>query len=533
MLSRSFRRCSWHSLQEFAAKDTDVVAFRTARALAADVAATTTESSATAPKIDWAKYESQIRHQDLVKLLKQHHDTQISQLDAFLKEDHVTAVSHADTKNDLNTTFQDMIAISEKSVEKSEEIVANGAKALYISSNNPSISEVGTSEWLETDQYWAAFVEKHQYYHNHLDCTTEDPESKEYGVKLESDLRSNLKRIDENHPRKAMCYQKSSYEYYNFYKAELTCQMMYYLVKVGGCARLFPELPHFSWIQNCYEHRWRLIEILQRRRRLKQEKSLARTMLPEYTPADLPHGEAYYSKLIQQNNQLTENQVARLMSSFSFLSDAIPVQTNSQLLDLTSNNVVKNGKFYSLGDDVNAVFWKSNEGLTASSVNPQEAWNRYMDHLALSGCKLHPIFVEGGSIFTELLAERKQNLNGSWFNVQGSESTADAFLRRVKKDDPCYSVYESYVAELKSKWENATEISSLDAVKKSLSEKIEAQYWEDLATYETEVLYSSDNNEVKKDIDLVLKDEELAGIVAVGYDGVELNAAAVKKLCTK
>lgn len=68
---------------------------------------------------------------------------------------------------------------AQTSVEKSEEIVANGAKALYISYNNPPVNTVSTSEWLDTDQYWQAFVEKHQFYHNHLDMITEDPESKE------------------------------------------------------------------------------------------------------------------------------------------------------------------------------------------------------------------------------------------------------------------------------------------------------------------------------------------------------------------
>lgn len=56
----------------------------------------------------------------------------------------------------------------------------------YISYNNPSVNTVSTSEWLDVDQYWQAFVEKHQYYHNHLDSYTEDPESKEYDDKIKA-----------------------------------------------------------------------------------------------------------------------------------------------------------------------------------------------------------------------------------------------------------------------------------------------------------------------------------------------------------
>ena len=68
------------------------------------------------------------------------------------------------------------------------------------------------SEWLDADQYWQAhrasipgfcefvppshhycfssrlihcqaFVEKHHFYHNHLACAVEDPESKDYDAK--------------------------------------------------------------------------------------------------------------------------------------------------------------------------------------------------------------------------------------------------------------------------------------------------------------------------------------------------------------
>jgi len=110
-------------------------------------------------------------------------------------------------------------------------------------------------------------------------------------------------------------------------------------------------------------------------------------------------------------------------------------------------------------------FFKPDAGAHASAVTPSEAWTSYSDHLALSGQKLHPAIQVCGEIFSSLLDDRKTALGGSWFNVP-NESTADAFLRRVKHDDPCLSVYEEYVAELKSRWDNAKEVSAADVAGK-------------------------------------------------------------------
>ena len=98
-------------------------------------------------------------------------------LDSLIGEDHSAKVKESWPAN-WDKVYEASVASCEKSVKASENIVGNGAKALYISANNPSIGEVSTSEWLDTDQYWAAFVEKHHHYHNHLCSVVEDPESK-------------------------------------------------------------------------------------------------------------------------------------------------------------------------------------------------------------------------------------------------------------------------------------------------------------------------------------------------------------------
>ena len=48
------------------------------------------------------------------------------------------------------------------------------------------------------------------------------------------------------------------------------------------------------------------------------------------TPHDFEHGaDGYYQQLIARENALVELQTARLMGNFMFLSEAVPVQTQS------------------------------------------------------------------------------------------------------------------------------------------------------------------------------------------------------------
>ena len=67
---------------------------------------------------------------------------------------------------------------------------------MWISFQNPPISMVSQSEWLDADQYWQAFIEKHQYYHDHLNSAVEDPESKDYDAKVKSDMMLKYERWD-------------------------------------------------------------------------------------------------------------------------------------------------------------------------------------------------------------------------------------------------------------------------------------------------------------------------------------------------
>merc|ERR1712194_992535 len=156
------------------------------------------------------------------------------------------------------------------------------------------------------------------------------------------------------------------------------------------------------------------------------------------------------------------------MASYSFLSDATSVQTTAAFAAIVER-FGGNGKWYSLGDDVNALFFKPNESANqksdTSSVEPSVAWACFSDYLALSGKKMHPVVNQCAETFAGLLQERSVALEGSWFNIPG-ESSGEAFLRRLKKDDITYSVYAEYVAELK---ENSETKVAADTIAKDVA----------------------------------------------------------------
>merc|ERR1711924_258027 len=59
--------------------------------------------------------------------------------------------------------------------------------------------------------------------------------------------------------------------------------------------------------------------------------------------------------------------------------------------------------------------------------------------------------------FCDVLETRKEGLEGNWFAAPG-ESTSEAFMRRLKKSDPGYAIFEVYAEEHKELWANATQV---------------------------------------------------------------------------
>jgi hypothetical protein len=429
--------------------------------------------------IDWSKWEELIEHKDLIKTLRGFHEQQMAILDKVAKSNHEEAVKSITQGWEI---YEAAVGECKDAVRASEEIVRNGARALYISFHNPPVSHLTQTEWLDTDQYWQAFVEKHMYYSNYLNTLTEDPESKEYDQAVEADAMRKWNTWDSRNVVKynnKLLYQRPSYEYYDLYRAPLIEHMIFYLAKTGGDARMFPELMPHQWMCEIYANRFEVVDVLQRRRRSMQEKTLSRELPLEFTPHDMDHdGESYYEQWIQRENEITQLTVGRLMGNFIFLSETTPIQTEAALVRVLSEG--EEGKFYSLGDDVNAVFFKPTKA-TDSEADPLAAFNVWADHLRMTGRKMNPGYSQILTVFHRTLASRKEGLNGRWFTAPG-ETQANAFLRRLKADDPARQIYVDYVAELNERWSSAKEISA-DKVMETVKDK-EAKYRLECDEYE-------------------------------------------------
>lgn len=492
MLRRATRRVlpkrdQWHGLQEFAVADADVVAFRDARA--ADAAVKQALASAKpAAAIDWTQWETNLAHGEVVTALKAFHQQQTELLDGFSKADHAAAVSAQTSGWSL---FDAAVVSCEKSVQKSESILRNGARALYISHNNPPITLASQSEWVDADQYWAAFVEKHHFYHSHMNFAIEDPESKEYDAKQNAEIVNKWKKFDgkgQTRFNNKMLYQRPSYEHYNLYRGVFAEHMLFYLTKTGGDARFFPQTMPYQWFSEIYNRREELLSVLHRRKRQLQEKTLAREVHHEMMPTDMVEGgEAYYAAMVSRQNALVELQVSRLMGNFIFLSDHVPVQTS---LGLEKALAIDGGKgsFYTLGSDVNCVFYVP--GSAMEPATPTAGLNSFLDHLAVTGKRLPVGYAQGLTAFHKVLETRMNGLQGEWFAV-GGETQAEAFSRRLSKNDPSYAIFEHYVKEMGERWAGKEAVPH-DKVAALVAE-IEPKYKLECAVYQKLCLTVSDD----------------------------------------
>jgi hypothetical protein len=524
------RRAAWHGLQNFAVADADGAAMRETRLADAQVAVVVGKAKPAEP-IDWASWKKQIAHKDVVDALHSFHETQTAILDDVLKSDHKAAVAANTAGWEL---FDSAVASCEKSVQASEKILGNGARALFISYNNPPINQVTMTEWIDADQYWAAFAEKHHYYHSHMNFNLEDPESKEYDAKQNSEIVTKWKRFDgkgQTRYNNKMLYQRPSFEYYDVFRGVFVEHMMFYLTKTGGDAKFFPETMPHQWFAEIYDNKHNMLQVLQRRKRIEHETSMSRVVHHEFLPHDMEHGaDAYYAAMIAKETALVELQVGRLMGNFMFLSEAVPIQTESGLLKALALDGGK-GTFYSLGSDVHCIFYKPASGAASS---PATAVNSLIDHLAIKGMKLNPAYAEGLTVFYNLLETRKPGLQGAWFELPG-ESQADAFMRRLKKSDPAYKIYAAYVEEMKEKWASAEVVPAdkVDAMLAAIKPKYELECSEfttlAMSVCEELVAQSKSDDTVAK----LVEAGEMQGLldagayVAVGADGSALSAEAL------
>ena len=463
---------------EFATGEAEAACYRDARAIETKLSATVSRYSADPiPAIDWSSWEKKIAHKQILQSLREFYESQSRNFSAPL-----TAPSALSAVGDWSL-FDSARRGVETSVGASEEILRNGARALWISANNPSAAQTTQSEWLDSDQYWSAFVEKHMHYGNYLN-TSVDPEAKETIAGEEGNLLQAWQIYDGRNVARMnnkLLYQRPSFEFYDIYRAPLIEHMTYFLASRGHDFRFFPETLHYAEFAEIYRAKWRVLETLHARRAAQQRASLAREVPLELGASDEDHGERFFEELIGKHNVLTEISVARLMGNYVFLSDAIPVNSETALLRCTRNFP---GKFFDLGEDVSVLFFVP-EGAKETEVCPEEAWGNFLRHVRLTGKALSPGEAETLSVFHEFLAKRKQGHDGRWFRAP-DETQADAFLRRLRTDDPAREIFEAYVAELRSRWANAREVGSAEVTE--LVKSKAARYAVETREFETATL---------------------------------------------
>jgi len=514
MMRRGLRRVlpkrdRWHALQEYAVGETNQEEFRLLRARDSQVSSLV-GSTATPPKtIDWASWEGKISNKEVLGCLKAFHQQQSALLEQVLAEDHAGAVKK---QTDGWELFDASVASCQKSVEKSETILRNGARALWISFQNPPISLLSQSEWLDADQYWQAFVEKHHHYHNHLASAIEDPESKDYDAKIKADMKRNWETFDgrgTTRQNNKLLYQRPSYEYYDVFRGPLIEHMIYYLSKTGGDARTFPEVMPTKWYAEIYDIRFKLYNVLQRRKRQAHEATWSREAFHDFHPHDLEHdGEAYFSKLIAKEAAATELCAARLMGNFVLFSDAyVPVQSGTAFYKAIQMDGGK-GTFFSLGADVNCLFYKP-AGEALATPDPVDCFHSLADHASMTGRKFEVGYAAAFEAFTEVLQSRKDGLAGNWFTAPG-ESSKEAFMRRIKRSDPAYPIFEAYAEEHGERWAAAKALSMEEAM--AQMPEIERKYAIECEEYNS-VLYGV-NDELAAGAKL--EQEQLAKLADVG-----------------
>lgn len=175
-----------------------------------------------------------------------------------------------------------------------------------------------------------------------------------------------------------------------------------------------------KWYAEIYDVRFKIYNVLQRRKRQTHEATWSRESFHDFHPHDMEHdGEAYYSKLIAKDSTATELCAARLMGNFILFSDSyVPVQSGTAFYRAIQMDG-GSGTFFSLGADVNCLFYKpAGEALT--TPDPVDCFQTLADHASMTGRKFEPGYATAFESFAEILSSRKDGLAGNWFTAPGS-----------------------------------------------------------------------------------------------------------------
>lgn len=403
-------------------------------------------------EVDWDKWEKLIAHKDILAHMKETYKANMASIENAVAHD--GDLSHLDKRWELYEAAQKNCRQATRAVN---QIVADGSKALWISQNNPPAWKVDTNEWLESDQYWQAFVEKHAMFSQSGDAP--DPEAPAVVEANKAKWNSNMYKFNERTDT-PMLYDYMdhlpAWEYYDINRKQFFEHMSYFLLRTGDDFRHFPDLPPWHWLTHMEELRFKEFAVMQRRKAKRQLEKVARFEPDDFGTGEDHSGEEEHQAMVAQEKHATELTLAKLMGNFAFLCDPlIPVQSKFQLQYILSKDdyaAHKKTQVLSLGDDVNALFvLPHNASVEAPLASPLECFHTIMEHYRLMGMRFNPSFATRFETQAEIMQQRGPN----WLKLK-HETIMEAFLRRLRHDDPLKGEFEEYASQLRERIANAT-----------------------------------------------------------------------------
>merc|ERR1712217_563344 len=176
------------------------------------------------------------------------------------------------------------------------------------------------------------------------------------------------------------------------------------------------------------------------------------------------------------------------------------------------------GTFYSLGNDVHCLFYQPSEAL--EMPDPKQCFTSLADHAAMTGKRFEVGYAAAFETFCEVLESRKAGLQGSWFTIPG-ESSKEAFMRRLKKSDPSYAIFEAYAEEHTEKWASAKALTMDEAIAEM--PEIERKYILECKEYD-DVLFGISE---ELSAGAKLETEQLAKLAEVGELQGQIDSGAL------
>ncbi|SBS83071.1 conserved protein, unknown function [Plasmodium ovale] len=426
-------------------------------------------------KIDWTAWDDKISNKELLLCMKNFYDSQMSALEELESSEEKELKGK---KSEEETLFDEALKNCKSAEENSAKLLIDGAKTLWISFHNPPVSNLDNNEWIDSDMYWQAFVEKHAVYN--LNNKSLEPEDEENRNVEKNEWHKKTTKFNERSDTPILydyMINLPSWEYYDINRRIFLENLIYFLLRTGLSYKFFPELFRWKWKTHIEDLRFQYLEIAQRRRKHHQLLGVRRETPLELQPVDYEHkGEEFHLKLLHHFKDYQNLVLSRLMSNYIFLCEPyVPVQTKEGLENILK--VHSGGKLYKLnsGGEVNCLFFlpeNCHEGSVKIMYKPLDALGNFYDFLKSKNIKLNDSYYRMLQLFTQVLQER----GDYWLNMP-NENMADSFLRRYNKDDSLYPVFVDYVSQLKDQFSNKIEIpsSSYDNEMELVEQKYKAE----------------------------------------------------------